>query len=89
MIMHKLQNITKDDAGSIREYVYRRTDHALIADIKVIWDSESKRNGDTWEGLAIRFQDNLSQLDLIRAIVSLKPDEYWGLQDGYHLFWFD
>lgn len=85
----KLVEATKDDEGSLNAYLYRKMGKGRIQKVKLVWDSPSKRSGDCWEALAIKFTSKMTKEALIQAIVDLKADEYWGMQDGYHIFWFD
>jgi hypothetical protein len=91
MLIHKLYKPKKSDREGIEAYVSKSLLENCIDDVKLVWDSEENRPESAWEGLAIRFKPNITvgTYNLIGAIVELHADEYWGEQDGYHIFWFD
>ncbi len=76
------------DLVSIREYLGKNPE--FIADLRLVWNSKKQRSDNSWEAIAIKFSEvNFTQDDLIRAIVKMKADDYLGMQDGYHVFWWD
>lgn len=85
--MYTLHNVKRSDTmlnGYLSQIVRQ-----YIKSIKLVYNKSEYREGNTWEAIAIEFRDGLTQDQLIHAITALKADEYWGVQDLYHVFWFD
>lgn len=87
-LKHNFVKPTEKDMWSVRQYLKRDTLNSL-QDVQLVWDLPSYRREQAWEALALKFKDGLSQDDLIETIVNIRAEEYWGMQDGYHIFWFD
>lgn len=93
MNKHILHESTGEDGPSINPYLRRLPlkKRDMIRDIRLVWNGKGERMANEWEAMAISFDNDAieGQSDLIGFVTFLKPDEYWGFQDGYHIFWWD
>ncbi len=85
-----IATIRPDETDSVREYYPRFGLDSLVEDVKIFHNQSDKiRKSGTWTGLAFKFKKEMTQDQMISFVVFLKADEYWGTENGYHLFWFD
>ena len=59
-----------------------------IQSIQLVYDKD-QRSPNTWDAIAIRFNRGVKKEELLQLFVKLKPDEYWGRENGYYVFWWD
>lgn len=81
----KLFHVADSEKAVITSFVGEYTKNPCIVDIKLVYEGEFRRTNE-WDSIAIKWNPRITHEEIINALIKLRPKNYLGEFQGYHVF---